>query len=415
MAALLEYTSAACSRLEKVEYFELILSEKATPCSLDKLWPAIATAFPQMDCFAIVIAGLDRKENAPLISACFTAIGQHMPNLKELRVEMAPSTFEGLYLDTAVYAVDWAASLPPGLRRLCLPQARIHHELLQHLAQMHSLVELSVKSISSYVPYEPDYRTVQSEACAWQVLELCQLPDFQDILRFTVWPHVQLKYNIDADDCHQWRVEHGCDGCSCKWKHDWLLAAPGPEQRQAVAEAATRLSACVSGGPLDWGGAFGFGWKRKPYDAADFLGLISALAPVADMIPSLCLDYWSVTEALLDEVSQALPHTHRVIFQDCTFTSEAWLRMLTLESVTEFSFCTGRCACFSYPNRVSLTELTTLAACVPRALTLEIEKGSFQGPDPDSGSSNEDELWDHFVASLGRRRSLLQLPPVTIK
>ena len=414
VAAWLERASDKTSRLsETVEKVELFLPAKGdVSISLPKLWPAMSAACPQLSCLCIHAKPNDRGGTQPLDAACLAALRQHMPSLVVLVLDCR-------FVDVTWVSLDWAASLPPGLRKLYLPQHQeLHHELLQHLAQMPCLIELYAAGLGSFNGRSetgdgiPGHRAIQSDACAWQVLRLWHVPDFRDICRFTVWPRVRLEYNGKAHD----REVGSSNSCRCAcdkyaWSYDWQLTKPGTQNRRAMADAALRLTTC-SGGKLDWGGAFCIGWDEEAAgaDVAETAaGMLSALAPLAAKLPALCLTRWPVTEALLEEVSQALPHTRRIIFQGCTISSEAWLRMLTMESVTELCFCRPCGNYYRDDGGLQLPELAAFAASVPRVLTLETSGCLFDRRD----GGNEE--WAAFKANLARRRLLLNLPVVTLK
>ena len=337
---------------------------------------AIGQACPNLQ--GLAVGHLDVHHREPIV-ALFTAIGLHLPNLSSLKIGI-PSGSNLL----SSWNIDWAASLPRGLKVLHLPFNDLHHDLLQHLLQMPQLEEVRVRSIDASAG--DGQQAWHSDACTWRKLQLRQLPSFQDVCRFTTWPAVSLAL-LD------------------EYPAFWALGPPSPGQTQAVAKAATRLASC-SGGMLH-GKPFSIRWKYVPTEPESSAGIISALAPMADDITVLSLDNWTITTALIDELAQSLPHTSRLHFRRCTFTSEAWLRLLTLTSATALYFHASTKLGDRLPeHQVQLADAIAYALSVPHAMKIFFHEGCM--------SAFDMLAWKAFIPSLETRRTLLGVPPLTI-
>ena len=391
---------ATCGRLALATHVQLELPlelEEHTAPSMDVLMESLGHACPMLR--SLVVNQLHRDDEYATV-AFFRGLGRALPGLVELEVAIHDDSSD---YDLDIAGIDWAACLPPGLRKLHLPATHLHHELLDHLVQMPGLEDVAALSLSIMRERLGAERTLRSEACTWRALKLVLLPNFQRVCSFTAWPAgMQLA---------QLKRLSG-DGPLC-WKLIPLLGyAARQHQVQAVAAAAARLATC-SCRDLAWHGrTFSIGWFRnwdtedvflpEPADAA---GVISALAPLANKIPTLCLKNWEVTAELLDEIALALPQTHGLLLKSCFVDSGAWTRLLSLSSVTELGF-SGE-----HPLReqVTLLEATSFALSVPRAMTLW-----FGGDRGDVMSDIDQAEWDSFVLSLPTRRRDSGLPPITI-
>ena len=199
--------------------------------------------------------------------------------------------------------------------------------------------------------------TVLSDCCAWRLLRLSVFPTFQDLCRFSVWPP-------------SLRLERGLKDRGPR-RAAWSLSTAGSisDQRLHLATAAARVQSSCDSGHMGWlasGFGLGFGGSlAQPQPAAS---MVSALAHLADKLPSFSLLQWPVTAALLDEVVQVLPHTQHLVFVQCEITAEAWQRMIDLATsvgstghplVSSFHFQGG-------PNPgLSLERVAALAAAIP--------------------------------------------------
>ena len=319
----------------------------------------------------------DVRDKEPTV-ALFTAIGLHLPNITSLKIRLCDDPLSRL----SDLNIDWASSLPRGLQTLHLSNG-LHHELLQHLLQMPHLKEVHALSIASSADGQ---QALQSDACGWRKLQLLILPSFRDVCRFTKWPAAALmlfpRYH--------------------PWESAWELGPPSLGQTQAVAKAATRLATCS--GSLLRGKPFVIRWGSFPTDPASSAGIISALAPMAGNITAIGLDTWAITAALFDELEQSLPHTNCLNFHRCTFTSEAWLRLLTLTSVTALNF---HAAITTLPeHQVQLLDVVAFTLSVPRAMKIYFQEGCMCASDL--------LAWKSFLPSLATRRTLLGVPPVAL-
>ena len=112
--------------------------------------------------------------------ALLTAIGLHLPNLAHLLEDLHLRRLSG-------WNIDWASSLPRGLRQLLLPFKDLHHDLLQHLLHMPQLEKVSVRMRSIDASDGDGHQLLHSDTCTWRKLQLGQLPSFRDMCRFTTW------------------------------------------------------------------------------------------------------------------------------------------------------------------------------------------------------------------------------------
>ena len=350
---------------------------------------ALSRACPGMR--NLCVHNLDR-DNEALMIAFFKALVEHLPGLAELEVGLGS---EYLF-DLQIAGIDWAASLPPVLRKLTLPLFDVDRSLLQHLVRMPKLVEVEADRLDVQLPEEDGDSWIQSpldsDSCAWQVLKLASLPSFKTVSRFTTWPRVLLEMTCSDFECFS----------------NWKLGPPCPAQTAAVSKAAERLSTC-SYTASALGDLFIIRWEEKLQDSASAAGIISALAPLAIMIPKLRFLNWPISAALLDEVAQALPHTSSIGFEGgCSLTSDAWVRLLTLTSVTHISF-------FMMGETIPLADFVSFMTAVPRSMSV----GFFRCHVPIMDfapvmSSGDLEAWERFEPSLAQRRMALGLPALTI-
>ena len=350
--------------------------------ALGAIVAALAQACPNLR--SLVVSCTDLSSGI-LTKAFFAALRDHLPNLTQLEVVELGGRWPSFSL--ASEGINWVACLPAGLTKLHLNEVNLHHSLLQHLVRMPHLVDVQAWSLSSE---DELHMPVQSDSCAWRKLQLgCMFPDFRDVCRFSTWPSSVQVVEIDRPDrsCFEDVLT------SCQW----MLDPPSAAQTDAVAAAAQKLATCN----ISLSGTFTVIWKQMPDIASSTADILSALAPLAGRIPSLGLRNWPITSALLDELVLSLPHTHTlVIEEECTISSEAWVRLLTLSSVTTLTFLA----------KVPLAEAVALAVSVPRAIHLSFGCNGY----PAFRTRRERATWDTFVASLAARRTALGLPPVII-
>ena len=339
------------------------------------LVPALAHACPNLS--SLVVSSYNQSREI-LTRSFFEALRDHLPNLSQLEFEETQLNYAPLDLSHA--GIDWAACLPAGLTMLHLGHVNLHHSLLQQLVRMPHLVDVQAWSLSAR--YDDLQLPVQSDACAWRKLQLGELfPDFREVCRFTSWPSsVKLvkpwSTPLESHTFH-WDI------------------MPDVDQTDTVATAAQKLSTC----DLSSSGTFKVSWQNLPEGPASPIRIISALAPLAASIPALCLENCPITASLLDQLARSLPHTHTLFLKCCAISNDAWVRLLTLSSVTALSF----------KSRVPLAEAVALAASVPRALQLWLDEKVLRN----FGARNR-ASWDVFVASLAERRMASGLPPVII-
>ena len=331
------------------------------PAIMDSLMASIGQACPSLR--SLHIGGIDRHHE-DLVRAMFTAIGQHLPGIVELQLGLDTRTVS---YNWDIDGIDWAACLPRGLQKFS-SEVFLHHELLQQLVQMPSLAEVAVGGLGD----DNDTTEVQSGGCEWRVLRIggfeAGFPSCEALGRFTAaMPLLQLY----CDDPTYWEL-------------DSISQAEGP----AVAKAAAWLSQ-LSNCPKEL--AIGWGEENIP-DAASTSGVISALAPLSGLV-SLELVRWEVTERTLDELAVALPNVSQLTLDSCSISGGAWLRMLSLSSVTHLSLIR---------TPVPLSQVVAFASAVSRPMVLRCLGSTGQAG------------WDDFQGTLMEQRRLTGLPPIEV-
>ena len=270
-----------------------------------------------------------------------------MPHLLHLMVDL---TGDAAY-HLKITGIDWAACLPSGMQRLQLPGVNLHHKLLQHLVQMPSLVDLQVSSLS--LPGLPrsrraeEFGIIQSDACAWKTLSLDGLPSFHVVQRFTLWPRLRL---FVSNKITRWR-----------------LGAPSLDQDLAVAGAAVKLSTCNLNTFM----------ISLSFDSVMTLGspdtVLRALDLLAASICGVHLHHCRISARCLDVIAESLPSLKYLILADSAMEEEAWLRLLSLTSVTRITL--------KEASRVSAVHLTAFTSAVQRAVQISITEDCTTGAD----------------------------------
>ena len=380
MVSWLQFTSAACDRLGGVTNIRMELPQSLAedeedskpwpvdPATMDNLLTSIGQACSSLR--SLYIGGIDRA-NEELVRTMFSALGQHLPNIVELQLDLA---WESDIWDFDIAGIDWAACLPRGLRKFSIP-VRVHHELLQHLVQMPSLAEVAIFGLG----YEDT--EVQSDGCAWRILQL----DDEGCLsckalgRFTTSMPLLHLYSF-----HQ---PH--------WNLDATSEALGP----AVSKAAAWLSK-ISNCPEE----LTIGWEFGFPDAAFSADVISALAPLSGLV-SLELDLWLITEGTLDKIALTLPNVNELTFKSCSISSGAWLRMLTLSSLAVLTISRWPIA-DADKFAIPLSQIIAFTAFVLRPMTLNFNRGCVSDADHAG--------WDAFKETLEEQRRSMGLPKVTV-
>ena len=265
-------------------------------------------------------------------------LGQYdLPHLVEVRASCVPNE--------TLEVCDWGAiqiatCFPPGLRKLALPGVAIHtihYELLQYLVNLPSLIELEafslcpLRAIGTMGPFP----TVQSEACAWQVLRLQQLPDWALINSFTTWPGYRLEVLPPAVENKLWTYP----------AFEWGLGVPNLQLASAVGEAAAKLAACIdnqlhllSHQRRDCLFAFDSVAGSAPSDASVAVALVNALSPLDATLRGIRLVKWRVTSEVLQALTVSLPNTVRLSLEDCVMYSGAWQRLMVQPRLESLSF-----------------------------------------------------------------------------
>ena len=348
MVTWLQAISSACNRLAAVTIVRVKLPgmpQAIDPATMDSLLASIARACPNLRCLSI--EGIMREED--LVRAMFAAIGQHLPRVIELQLELE----DGEDLDFAIAAIDWAACLPRSLQKF-KSTVDLHHALLQQLVLMPSLTEVEVFSLS-YAD-EGDLRPevlLQSDACAWRSLRVWgDFPSYLDLARLPAMPLLCLTY----------------DGDPLMWAD---TAVEGPVMAKAAAWL-SQIRNCPKKLVLELSSAA----------AATTAGLISSLAPLSAQLHSLELRFCPVTERTLDELAVALPNVHELILSSCTIFDSAWTRMVTLLSVTDLTINRVR---GGVPSEVLLPEgdylviplaqIIAFVSAISRPMTLTFKGG----------------------------------------
>ena len=362
MVIWLRATSAACfSRLAAITSVHVELPgmlQAMDPVTMDSLLASIARACPSLRCLSMDC--IDRTDE-DLVHAMFAAIGQHLPGIIELQLELDISA--DVY-NFAIAGIDWAACLPRNLQKFS-SYINLHHELLQQLVLMPALTEVEVWSLSTG---EEERREVQSEACAWRILRLeSGYPSCQELGRFTsAMPLLHL-------NCYD---------------SSWYLGADveGP----IVAKAASWLSQ-IRNRPEELTLAL------SPATAASAARLISSLAPLSGPLLSLELRYWPVTERTLDELAETLPNVHKLNLRGCSISDSAWFRMLSLASVTDLTIYQSSVG----GGSISLAEISAFTSAITRPMALTFMIGA--------GSEDAQAGWEAFEEEQRRKSGLLHI------
>ena len=370
MVFWLETTSAAFSRLASVTSIRMELpgmlqpdeeDEAVTmdPATTDNLLASIARACPSLRCLRI--DGIVRRHEEPIVVAMCIAIGQHLPGIIELQLELA--SYNNPYggdFDFDIAGIDWAACLPRGLQKFT-SKVNLHHELLQQLVLMPALTEVAVWSLSIGRQEEQE---VQSEACAWRILSLGSgFPTCREMGRFTAaMPLLHLYHGRcrGLDDAVQWR----------------FMAAEGLVSARAAAWL-SKIRNCPK--ELYINGTW------LPPDAATAAVIISSLTPLAGQLVSLELGHWQVSEQTLDEIADALPNVHELKLWSCPISDSAWARMASLTSVT------GLTARRPAADGVTIPLAHIIASAASRPMALTFRGGSVSVEDQAGWEAFEEE------------------------
>ena len=372
MVNWLRSTSAACNRLAAVTSVRVELPSRPKPSTelmamepgvMGSLLAAIGQACPNLR--SLHVDGIDRVDE-DLIRTTFTAIGRHLPGIVDLRLELDFNEEEAYQnQDFDVAGINWATCLPRGLQKF-RSAIRLHHELLQQLAQMPSLAEVAVFTLGN----DDDTREVQSGSCAWRILRIgYNFPSCKTLSRFTAAMSL-LHLHIYDSAC-------------------WQLDATSQGEGPAVAKAAAWLSQ-ISNCPEE----LSIGWGELSPDAASTTGFISALAPLSGLV-SLELDHWPVTERTLDELALALPNVSKLFLKHCSISSGAWSRMSSLASVTELRITRPA------EGAIPLAQIIAFSSAVSRPMALIFEGGSV--------SIDDQAGWEAYEEEQRRKMGSLQI------
>ena len=383
MVTWLQSTSTACNRLAAITNIRVELpqsseehgepAEPMDPAVMDSLMASIGRACPNLRRLRIDCIDRDQED---LIRAMFNAIGRHLPRIFEMQLELQ------LYEDGDfnIAGIDWAACLPRGLQKF-RGSVRLHHELLQQLVQMPSLAEVVVWSLGD------EATEVKSDGCMWRILRIEDFQTWRSFSRFAAaMPLLQLYINNAVG---------------------WELDATRQAEGLAVAKAAAWLSQ-ISNCPKE----LFIGWEiNKIPDATSTVGCISALAPLSSLVSLELLD-WPVTERTLDELALALPNVSKLTLDSCFVSSGAWLRMLSLTSVTDLTIIQHTRNAPALDGRgvsktISLAQIIAFASAVLHPMTLNFNRGFVSDADW--------EDWEIFKETVNEQRQVGGLPQVTVR
>ena len=387
MVTWLQATSTACNRLTAVNTVRVELPksgadfETLDPAVMGSLLASIGRACP--DLRRLRIDGINRADG-DLIRAMFSAIGQHLPGIVELRLELDLESHEEAW-DFNLAGIDWAACLPRGLQKF-RSSIHLHQELLQQLVQMPSLAEVAVLTLGF------DTTEVQSGGCAWRTLRTECFPLCQSIGRFTVaMPLLQLlPLELHSDFQIRWHLD-----CRLQW-----LASHA--ESPAVAKAAAWLSQirnCPKVLSIGW--TFGIPGAESSKTA----GVISALAPLSGLA-SLVLEHWPITESTLDDLVQALPNVSKLTLSSCSISSGAWSRMSSLMSVTDLCFAQSPDRIAAVDPTIPLAQIIALASAILHPMALTLGSGCVS-PADQAG-------WEAIKDTLEEQRRNKGLPQISV-
>ena len=123
-----------------------------------KLFDAVSDLCPNMHILVVHLSGDNAVDHAVL-----PYIGRRLPCLTEL------SMFNGLddVLEIIDNHVDWSACIPPHLTKLSIPCSTLPHNLIQHLVQMPTMVEVEASILHVNPGGGP---AIKTESCAWKKL-----------------------------------------------------------------------------------------------------------------------------------------------------------------------------------------------------------------------------------------------------
>ena len=363
---------------------------EAMPDHLEALPGVISYACPNTTSLELVslIGG-----SADDTTSFLQALGEHkLPHLVELRVGRLP-VGEIVEVDVKWSPTQMAACFPPGLRKLALPCVDIHHELLQYLVNLPSLVELEAFSLCPDGTQGP-FLAVHSEACMWQILRLQELPHWGLISSFTTWPTgLRLEVLPPAAEDKPWMYK----------AFEWGLDAPSFKLASAVGEAATKLAASIDD-PLhllshqrhDLVLAFDNIMGPEASDVAAAVALISALAPLDGILRGIRLGRWRLTAEVLQALTASLPNTVRLGLEDCVMNNGVWQRLTVQPRLERLSFLGD--------TQIALSKALLLAKGVRQRMEISVGLGCMTAVDK--------AAMPEAVASLAGQRSQ---PPVVIK
>ena len=360
----------------------------AMPDHLEVLPGVISYTCPNTASLELVsLFSARRRGYAGDTTAFLRALGKHsLPHLVELRTGPVSEIVDiGEWSPTQI-----AACFPPSLRKLALPCVDIHHELLQYLVNMPSLIELEAFSLCPNGAEGP-FPAVQSEACTWQVLRLQELPHWGLINSFTAWPGFRLEVLPPPTDEEPWSYR----------AFEWGMDAPSLRLASAIGAAAVKLAACIDD-PLhllshqrhDLVFAFDSIMEPEASDAA--VALISALAPLDGILRGVRLVKWRVTAEVLQALTASLPNTGRLGLKDCIMNSGAWQRLSVQPRLESLSFLGD--------TQIALSNVLLLAKGVSQRMEISVGLGCMTAVDK--------AAMPEAVASLVAQ---CRQPPVVIK
>lgn len=290
----IEITSAASDVLLGVETVRI---DSGMPFPMIPTLSKLAEACPKMRSLSMAHSDLDLDYGGEIGRARgWDDVGTHLrsthPHLEEL-------VLTGLLADKLPVHYK---NLPIGLKKLHLhPRGMIVPIcFVRVLLKMQCLIDVSFPILHDNSSNSSD---IDAEGCAWEKLTLRSLPDYKLVNRFRPrWPpsvHLHIvRGHLDSEE--------------------WIIATP-----EEAAEASRAALALSRGGVSVRGGSglrMRLGKRLELYAdgrmswALPSPGSAAALAPLAALLPSLCLcceprDVENMSSWLLDETARALPHT----------------------------------------------------------------------------------------------------------
>ena len=137
---------------------EIQLCGEVKPEDITEVFDAIASLCPNMHSLAVRLS-----EERAINIALLQSLGKQLPHVTELCLD---SVWVDILQDIGDN-VDWPLHIPPNLTKLSLPSSTLPRDLIQHLVQMPTLVEVSAAGLDDDPGGRP---AINTETCAWKKL-----------------------------------------------------------------------------------------------------------------------------------------------------------------------------------------------------------------------------------------------------